>query len=228
MPEPAAHPADRLVEWLQRRGISDPRVLSALRRVPRDRFVPESLASRAWDDDALPIGHGQTISQPYIVAWMTELLRLKGNESVLEVGTGSGYQTALLARLAAQVVTIERIAALSESARRLLDELGVTNVEYVIGDGTLGWPARAPYDGILVTAGAPDVPAPLYRQLKTGGRLVIPVGDSQMQWMQVVTKGPRGPQVERLEGCRFVPLIGEAGWEPHRPASSDETPSAAG
>jgi protein-L-isoaspartate(D-aspartate) O-methyltransferase len=206
-------PASRLVRHLANRGIRDRRVLQALESVPRDEFVPEALQERAWEDNALPISHGQTISQPYIVAWMTQLLQLTGNETVLEIGTGSGYQTAILARLAAKVVTIERISMLSDVARERLKRMGVTNVTYIVGDGTLGCPEQAPYDGILVTAGAPDIPAPLYKQLRVGGRMVIPVGTETEQQMQLVVKQETGPKIQILGGCRFVPLIGDAGWE---------------
>lgn len=204
----------QLVEHLRRRGIEDRRVLDALLAVPRDRFVPPEVQDEAWDDTALPIGLGQTISQPMVVAWMTELLMLRGDETVLEIGTGSGYQTALLARLAASVVTLERLPELASAAASRLHALGVQNVEFVVGDGSLGWPDRAPYDAIIVTAGAPRLPAPLYEQLRPGGRLVIPIGDREQQQMERITRGEHGPVVERHGGCRFVPLIGAAGWPP--------------
>lgn len=206
--------ARQLIDQLAERGITDQRVLDALERIPRPEFVPAELRDRAWEDTALPISHGQTISQPYIVGWMSALLRLSGTETVLEVGTGSGYQTAILALLAGHVVTIERIPALSDIARERLKGLGIQNVSYVVGDGTLGSPEDSPFDGILVTAGAPDVPAPLYRQLRAGGRMVIPVGTESEQQMQLIIKTPTGPQIRILGGCRFVPLIGDAGWEP--------------
>ncbi len=195
------------------RGVCDERVLEAMRTVPRHMFVPPALLPRAYDDSPLPTSEGQTISQPYIVAWMTELLRLKGDEVVLEVGTGSGYQAAILAMLARQVYTIERIAGLADSARSLLSELGLDNVEVVVGDGTRGLPEHAPYQGIIVTAGGPRVPDALVEQLDEGGRLVIPVGPSSLQTLTVVEK--RGGRVitEQKGSCVFVPLIGQHGWE---------------
>jgi protein-L-isoaspartate(D-aspartate) O-methyltransferase len=208
-----AHEKRRLIDALASREISDPRVLEALVRVPRERFVPETIRSRAYENVALPIAAGQTISQPLMVAVMTQELRLNGEERVLEVGTGSGYQTAILAELAREVVTIERIPELAEAARALLLELGCGNVEFRIGDGSLGCPERAPFDAIIVTAGAPDYPAPLYQQLRQGGRLVVPVGDEAGQTLRVVTRGAEGPQVRDAGGCRFVRLIGDAGWQ---------------
>ena len=202
----------QLIAALAAREITDARVLAALTRVPRERFVPDSLHDRAYENIALPIAAGQTISQPLMVALMTQELRLRGDERVLEIGTGSGYQTAVLAELAAEVVTIERIEELSQRARGLLEQLRYTNIEYRVGDGSLGCPERAPYDAIIVTAGAPDYPAPLYRQLKIGGRLVIPVGDETSQTLRVVTKGDEGPDIRDAGGCRFVRLIGDAAW----------------
>jgi protein-L-isoaspartate(D-aspartate) O-methyltransferase len=202
----------RLREDLERRGITDPRVLEAIETTRRDLFVPESLLDAAYEDSALPIGEGQTISQPYIVALMTQELGLTGDEHVLEVGTGSGYQTALLARLCRRVVTIERIPELSRGARQVLTDLGVNNVEFVVGDGTLGDPSRGPYDRILVTAGAPQVPEPLLNQLKSGGRLVAPIGDEFQQDLVRVDKTAAGLEMTPVCGCRFVKLIGEAGW----------------
>ena len=193
-------------------GIHDRRVLDAIEQTPRERFVPESLRDRAYENTALPIGAGQTISQPYIVALMTQELRLTGDERVLEVGTGSGYQTAILAQLCRQVVTIERIPELAAAGRLVLEELGFDNVEFRVGDGTLGCPERAPYDGIIVTAGAPDVPAPLFNQLRVGGRLVIPIGDNAVQELTVVTKRERRPEIRQICGCRFVKLVGDAAW----------------
>jgi len=204
----------QLRDTLEGRGITDPNVLDAVEETRRDRFVPESLQCAAYEDDALPIGEGQTISQPYIVALMTQELRLGGDELVLEIGTGSGYQTAILARLARRVVTIERIESLSASARRVLAELGVTNVDYRIGDGTLGNPESGPYDRVIVTASAPAVPEPLYSQLKLGGRIVAPVGDESSQDLVILEKTPAGRRLTPLCGCRFVKLIGEAGWAP--------------
>jgi protein-L-isoaspartate(D-aspartate) O-methyltransferase len=204
----------QLRETLERRGISDPRVLDAIEKTRRDLFVPKSLQDAAYEDDALPIGEGQTISQPYIVALMTQELQLGGDETVLEIGTGSGYQTAILARLARHIVTIERIERLSAAARGVLAEFGVTNVEYLIGDGTLGNPERGPYDRVIVTASAPAVPEPLYPQLKMGGRIVAPVGDESSQDLVILQKTPAGRRLTPLCGCRFVKLIGEAGWAP--------------
>jgi len=206
--------ARELRETLERRGITDPRVLDAIEETRRDLFLPESLQYAAYEDDALPIGEGQTISQPYIVALMTQELRLEGDETVLEIGTGSGYQAAILARLARRVVTIERIERLSERARRVLSELGITNVEFLVGDGTLGNSERGPYDRVIVTASAPAIPEPLYKQLKPAGLIVAPVGDESSQELVVLEKTPAGPRLTPLCGCRFVKLIGQAGWAP--------------
>lgn len=202
----------QLRRQLESRGIRDERVLDAIESTRRDLFVPEDLRHLAYDDNALTIGYSQTISQPYIVALMTEALALTGDEWVLEVGTGSGYQTAILAQLCEVVVTIERIAELAEPARELLSRLGCRNVEFRTGDGTLGCRERAPYEGILVTAAAPAIPAPLYEQLKPHGRLVVPVGDEEQQELLAVEKEEPKPQVSSLCGCRFVRLIGAAGW----------------
>jgi len=200
---------------LEARGIRDPRVLAAMRRVPRHRFVPDRLLDAAYDDGPLPIGEGQTISQPYMVAMMSEALRLRGDERVLEVGTGSGYQAAVLAELAAEVVSVERHRELAAPAAVLLAELGYDNAAVEIGDGTLGWPPAAPYGGILVTAGAPAVPDALRRQLVIGGRLVIPIGDRLSQAIEIHRRtGDDAWQVERSTACRFVRLIGEQGWPP--------------
>lgn len=197
---------------LETSGIRDPRVLEAIENTRRDLFVPAEFRQRAYDDNALPIGAGQTISQPYMVALMTQELKLTGGEIVLEVGTGSGYQSAVLSQLCRQVVTIERIQQLSDSARSVLTDLGYTNIEFLVGDGTLGCPERGPYDGIIVTAAAPEVPRPLMDQLKSGGRLVIPVGDDFLQTLLVVTQRDPEPLMETVCGCRFVKLIGQAGW----------------
>jgi protein-L-isoaspartate(D-aspartate) O-methyltransferase len=202
----------QLREELAQRGITDERVLDAIQETPREQFVPEPLQDAAYEDSALPIGDGQTISQPYIVALMTQELNLTGVEHVLEIGTGSGYQAAILSRLAGKVITIERLPALAASARWVLTELGITNVEFVIGDGTLGSPERGPYDRIMVTACAPDIPKPLYEQLKAGGRLVAPIGNDEQQDLVLVEKTDDGPKTTFLCGCRFVKLIGEAGW----------------
>jgi protein-L-isoaspartate(D-aspartate) O-methyltransferase len=201
------------LRWeLEERGITDERVLDAIARTRRDLFVPEDVREHAYDDDALPIASGQTISQPYIVALMTQELRLTGDERVLEIGTGSGYQAAILSQLCHEVVTVERLADLSASARHILDQLGYTNIVYYVGDGTLGCPERAPYDGIIVTAAAPDIPPPLYDQLIKGGRMVIPVGDQWSQSLTLVEKTESGETTQELCGCRFVKLIGAAGW----------------
>ena len=197
---------------LQSRGITDSRVLDAIRLTRRDRFIPKSLSRIAYADDALPIGHAQTISQPYIVALMTQAAGLTGEESVLEIGTGSGYQAAILSQLCRQVVTIERIAELAVPAKRILAELGYGNITFVTGDGTLGCPEFGPYDAILVTAAAPHLPQPLYDQLKPNGRLVIPIGNEEVQELECIVRTESGPAVKELCGCRFVKLIGEAGW----------------
>lgn len=201
-----------LVEELKTRGVRDKRVLQAIGQTPRERFVLPEYRHAAYDDRALPIAAYQTISQPLMVALMTQELHLQGTEKVLEIGTGSGYQAAILSRLCRQVVTIERIAELSHQARHVLQELGIRNVECHIGDGTLGWPADAPYDGIIVTAGAPDVPPELYRQLVLRGRLVIPVGTESPLMLQTIIKEESGPRTIDVCPCSFVPLIGEKGW----------------
>lgn len=206
---------DMVERQIRARGVSDPLVLAAMRKVPRHLFVPEDYAGAAYDDRPLPIGEGQTISQPYMVAIMTETLKLEGNEKVLEIGTGSGYQAAILAEIADHVVTVERKDGLKERATRLIRELGYVNVEAVTGDGSRGYPARAPYDAIIVTAGAPRVPELLVEQLAAGGRLVIPVGNTFHQTLTRVTRTAEGEQTENLEGCVFVPLIGEYGWGEH-------------
>ncbi|MBX3443116.1 MAG: protein-L-isoaspartate(D-aspartate) O-methyltransferase [Planctomyces sp.] len=204
--------ARRLRQQLERRGIRSQRVLDVMESVPRDLFVPERLQEAAWDDRALEIGVGQTISQPFIVARMTELLALEGDESVLEIGTGSGYQAVVLAKLARHVTTIERIPALQRRAQRVLADLGFDNIEFLIGDGSLGWPPGAPYDAIVATAAAPSIPPALYEQLAPGGRLVLPVGSELEQVLQCVRKEAAGPVIRSDCGCRFVPLVGEAGW----------------
>ena len=199
-------------EQLLARGIKDERVLRAMMKVPRHLFLEEGLWSQAYGDFPLPIGEGQTISQPYIVALMTEALRLKGDEKVLEVGTGSGYQAAILAELAERVFSIERISSLAAKARRILDELGYANVLIKVSDGTYGWEEEAPFDGIIVTAGAPEIPKTLLRQLKVGGRLVIPVGNEYSQTLLRIARKESGYKEEDLGGCRFVRLIGDHGW----------------
>ncbi|MDP9367173.1 MAG: protein-L-isoaspartate(D-aspartate) O-methyltransferase [Chloroflexota bacterium] len=214
----SAHERDEriaaLVEELQRQGIRDGRVLEALARVPRDRFVPEERQEDAWANVALPIGAGQTISQPYVVALMTEALALTGTERVLEIGTGSGYQTAILAELTSEVISIERHASLAERAVATLTALGYRNVSIHIGDGTAGWPAAAPYERIIVTASGPRVPPPLLKQLDpSGGRLVIPVGEQEgEQRLIAVTREGADLREQMLGPVRFVPLIGRAGW----------------
>jgi len=198
---------------LRGRDVEDERVLRAMERVPRELFVPEELRSRAYDDAALPIGYGQTISQPYMVARICEALALRGDERVLDVGTGSGYQAAVLAELAAEVVTIERLPELAQSARESLAAAGYERVEVRVGDGTLGVPDRAPFQAIAVAAAVPELPATLYEQLEARGRLVLPVGTRRAQELQVVVRSPEGPAVLRSVPCRFVPLVGEEGFE---------------
>lgn len=192
--------------------ITDRRVLEAIAHVPRERFVPPSNEHLAYEDRPLPIGYGQTISQPYIVALMTEKLELTGGEKVLELGTGSGYQSAILAELARQVVTTERLPALAETAERTLDSLGYDNITLCRAEEALGWRREAPYDAIIATAGAPDVPEELVDQLAIGGRLVIPVGPRQLQELYRVTRRGDGNEIEQLGACRFVSLIGSGAW----------------
>ncbi len=202
----------RLVDELRGKGIVDPGVLAAIERIPRHAFVPSGVGHRAYDDAALPIGNGQTISQPYVHARSLELLRLAGNERVLEVGTGSGYQTALLSVLVRQVFSIERLAPLLEAAKESLRVAGVSNVTLMVGDGTSGWPEHQPFDAIVVSAGSPDVPKPLVDQLADGGRLLVPVGDRDAQRLMLIErKGSR--IIERaFDPVRFVPLLGAHGW----------------
>jgi protein-L-isoaspartate(D-aspartate) O-methyltransferase len=195
------------------RGIHDPLVLKAMEKVPREAFVQEDLRESAYGDNPLPIGEGQTISQPYIVALMTEALELKGSEKVLEIGTGSGYQAAVLAEIAKEVYTVERVARLSEKAEQILGRLGYTNIHFKIFNGTLGWPEHAPYDGIMVTAGAPETPDPLINQLAEGGRMIIPVGDTLGQDLLKIRKANGRTLTEDLGPVRFVRLVGEHGWE---------------
>jgi protein-L-isoaspartate(D-aspartate) O-methyltransferase len=199
-------------EQIKARGIKDERLLAAMAKVPRHLFVEKGLDAQAYSDRALPIGEGQTISQPYMVAIMTASLSLRGDEKVLEIGTGSGYQTAILAELAAKVFTMERLSGLTVRAKELLDQLGYKNVILRVGDGTLGWKQFAPYDRILVTAGAPRVPAPLEEQLAEGGVLVVPVGDSVSQKLAIATKKRGKTQVNTCCPCTFVPLLGKEGW----------------
>jgi len=200
-------------EQLRARGITDERVLAAMGRVPRELFVREADRARAYDDAALPIGEGQTISQPYMVARICEELRLRGGERVLDVGTGSGYQAAVLAELADEVHTIERLASLAERASSALEAAGYGRVQVHIGDGTLGDPAHAPFVAIAVAAAAPDVPPSLYDQLEPSGRLVLPVGGRQGQELRLVVRSPEGPAVLRSVPCRFVPLVGQEGYD---------------
>ncbi len=200
-------------QQLRDRNIEDERVLDAMERVPRHVFVPEALRNRAYDDAALPIGSGQTISQPYMVARICEALSLHGNERVLDVGTGSGYQAAVLAELAAEVHTIERLPELADAARAHLEEAGYAERVHVhVGDGTLGLPEQAPFDAIAVAAAAPGLPASLYEQLEPRGRLVVPVGKRHGQQLQLIVRSPEGPAVVRSVSCRFVPLLGEEGF----------------
>jgi len=198
-----------MIEYqLKRRGISDQKVLNAMNRIPRERFVPEHLISHAYDDGPLPIGEGQTISQPYIVAYMTEQLRLNGSEKVLEIGTGSGYQAAVLAEISKEVYTIEIIETLSKKSEKLLKELGYSNIKFKIGDGYFGWKEYAPFDAIIITAAPPEIPEPLIEQLKTGGRLIAPVGNTYQELI-LVTKTEKGIIKESLIPVAFVPMRGE-------------------
>jgi protein-L-isoaspartate(D-aspartate) O-methyltransferase len=197
---------------LRGRDITDERVLAAMARVPRELFVPEEVRDRAYDDAALPIGAGQTISQPYMVARICEALALTGNERVLDVGTGSGYQAAVLAELAGEVHTIERVAELAERARVTLVEAGYGRVQVHVGDGTLGLPSHAPFAAIAVAAAAPQFPRALYEQLELRGRLVVPIGRRRGQDLQLIVRSPEGPAIIRSVPCRFVPLVGEEGF----------------
>ncbi len=200
-------------EQIAGRDVKDERVLATMRKVPRHEFLPEAIRGMAYQDSALPLGEAQTISQPYMVGMMTELLELKGNERVLEIGTGSGYQAAILAELCDKVYTVERIKMLADRARLNLDRLGYRSVAIKVYDGTYGWKEMAPFDAILVTAGSPDIPAPLIEQLKEGGRMVIPVGERFGQTLLKIVKTPQGPVIERSIPCVFVPLIGNHGWK---------------
>jgi protein-L-isoaspartate(D-aspartate) O-methyltransferase len=202
----------RLVETLQQKGIRDLAVLRAIGTVPRHLFVPESVRHRAYEDVALPIGGGQTISQPWVQARYLELAQLTGRERVLEVGAGSGYQTALLAQLADAVFAVERLPALATSARAALEAAGIRNVTVLVGDGTLGWRPFAPYDAILVAAASPEIPAPLVEQLAPGGRLVIPLGDRDNQVLTVACQVGDQLQISTVADVRFVPLLGQFGF----------------
>jgi protein-L-isoaspartate(D-aspartate) O-methyltransferase len=209
-----ARERERMVEeQVVARGVTDPRVIEVMRRVPRHLFVEEALRDRAYGDHPLPIGDGQTISQPFIVGRMTELLRLVGTEKVLEVGTGCGYQAAVLAELAARVCTMERLPRLAAKARETLEGIGYRNVLVRAGNGTLGWPDQAPFDRILVAAGGPSVPPPLFEQLVEGGRMVMPVGDATNQTLEVIDKVQGVMRVTRHSGCVFVKLVGKYAWE---------------
>jgi protein-L-isoaspartate(D-aspartate) O-methyltransferase len=216
MNEPRNSEADRLLmvsRQLKARGINNERVLSAFTKVPREEFVAPDLQEHAYEDRPLSIGCSQTISQPFIVAYMLQAADVRPEDHVLELGTGSGYQTALLAELAKTVVSLERHPELAETARERLSRLAYSNVEVIAADGTLGYPERAPYDVVIVSAAAPHVPQPLVDQLAEGGRLVIPVGVRQSQNLVLVRKTPAGIQTSRLEGCAFVPLIGAEGFQ---------------
>jgi protein-L-isoaspartate(D-aspartate) O-methyltransferase len=200
-------------EQLVARGIKDKRVLDAMMKVPRHLFVEEGLWHQAYGDFPLPIGEGQTISQPYIVALMTEALQLTGDDKVLEIGTGSGYQAAILAELTTHVFSIERISSMASKARKILDQLGYANVLIRVSDGTLGWQEETPFAGIIVTAGSPAIPPTLVDQLEVGGRLVIPVGNEYSQTLLKVIKQEKGYKEKDLGGVRFVKLIGDHGWK---------------
>jgi protein-L-isoaspartate(D-aspartate) O-methyltransferase len=199
-------------EQLLPRGIDDRLTLQAMREVPRHLFVDDAMRARAYGDYPLPIASGQTISQPFVVAYMTQVLGLVGAERVLEIGTGSGYQAAILSRICDKVFTVERIHTLLAGARKTFDKLRYYNIIAKLDDGTLGWPENGPYDGIIVTAGGPLIPVPLIDQLVDGGRLVMPVGDQSVQELQLLTKKGEATEITRLESVRFVNLIGEHGW----------------
>jgi protein-L-isoaspartate(D-aspartate) O-methyltransferase len=211
-PDPAEQRRLMVERQLRGRDVVDDRVLAAMERVPRELFVPEHLRRRAYDDAALPIGGGQTISQPYMVARICEALALTGRERALDVGSGSGYQAAVLAELAEEVDTIERIPELAELARANLEAAGYGRVRVHVGDGTRGLPERAPFDAIAVAAAAPELPRSLYEQLELRGRIVVPVGRHGVQRLEVVVRSPEGPATVRSVPCRFVPLVGEEGF----------------
>lgn len=200
-------------EQLIPRGIKDKKVLEAFQEVPRHNFVPKRYLDSAYGDFPLSIGEGQTISQPYMVALMTECLGLSGGETILEIGAGSGYQAAILAKLASRVYTVERVVSLAEGARTCLKNLDYKNIQIEIGDGTRGWPEFAPYEGIVVTAAAPDIPKPLIEQLRIKGKLVIPIGGNFNQMLTVITKHKDGIETKQICGCVFVPLLGKYGWK---------------
>ncbi|MDE3152904.1 MAG: protein-L-isoaspartate(D-aspartate) O-methyltransferase [Gemmatimonadota bacterium] len=207
-------PRQRLVEQLREKGVTDLAVLRAFELTPRHEFVPTGIRHRAYEDAALPIGNGQTISQPSVHGRSLQLLRLTGRERVLEIGTGSGYQTVLLSHLVDQVFSIERVAPLLDAARRQIAALDAKNVSLLMGDGTVGWREYAPYDAIIVSAASPDVPAPLVAQLADGGRLLVPVGGRDAQALVLVTRRGDGYDREELDAVRFVPLLGRHGWTP--------------
>lgn len=204
---------EMVARQIRARGVLDERVLAAMRQVPRHLFVDSALYPQAYDDHPLPIAGGQTISQPYIVAFMTELLQLRGHETVLEIGTGSGYQAAVLSRLCRQVYSVERLNSLLAQARKIFDSLSYFNITAKFADGTLGWPEAAPFDAIIITAGGPEIPQPLIGQLADPGRLIMPVGDQQQQKLCLLTKENGQVQTEILAGVRFVDLIGVHGWK---------------
>ena len=201
-----------VMEQIVARGIRDPRVIEAMNQVPRDLFVPEALAGQAYGDFALPIGEGQTISQPFMVAYMSESLELGGKERVLEVGTGTGYQTSVLSHLAERVYSMERIRSLLEKARKILDQIQCRNVVTQLSDGSYGWKEEAPFDAIMVTAGSPSLPEPLMEQLKVGGTMLIPIGARNVQRLMRVRRSARGFLEENLLECSFVALVGDHGW----------------
>ena len=204
---------ERMVrEQIIARGIKDPRVIEAMQQVPRDLFVPEALAGQAYGDFALPLGEGQTISQPYMVAYMSESLELSGKERVLEVGTGTGYQAAVLSRLSERVYSMERIRSLLEKARKIFEQIQCRNVITQLSDGSYGWKDEAPFDAIMVTAGSPSLPGPLMEQLKVGGTMVIPIGGRNVQRLVRVRRSARGFLEENLMECSFVALVGDHGW----------------
>jgi protein-L-isoaspartate(D-aspartate) O-methyltransferase len=204
--------AEMVDAQLRRRGIRDERVLRAMEIVPRHEFVPWQLQREAYHDSPVPIGEGQTISQPYIVAHMLEVLRLSPGDRVLEVGTGTGYEAAVMSRIVQEVYTIERFASLAEAAKKIFDRLGYTNIHVVIGDGSRGYAEAAPYDAIIVAAAAPRVPDALVEQLKNGGRAIVPVGEADLQQLSLVSKNDGRIQRKTLDACRFVPLVGEEGY----------------
>lgn len=200
-------------EQIVGRGVKDQRVLAVMRKVPRHVFLPEAMRNMAYADNALPIGENQTISQPYMVALMSELLGLSGTERVLEIGTGSGYQAAVLAELSSKVYTVERVKTLADKARTVLDRLGYRSVAIKVYDGTYGWKEMSPFDAIMVTAGSPEIPAPLVEQLRIGGRMVIPIGDRSGQRLVKLNRTAEGPDIQTTIPCMFVPLIGAHGWK---------------